>query len=113
MLAGRLKHRISIDERAVVQDQTTGEEVPAWSTIGTVWGSIEPLRGKEVVAQGQHLISEMDTKIRMRWNTITALITSAHRLRHQGNLFDIVYISQPKLEQREFEIYAKSGASDG
>lgn len=106
------KHRLTIQQPVPTQDQTTGELVNAWTTIGTVWASIHPVRGREAL-RGEQMLAETDTKICVRWGPLTQLITSTHRGMHQGTVFNFVYVLPVKMANREIEILAKSGVNDG
>lgn len=112
MQIGSKRHRLNIQAPVMAQDSTTGELVPSWTTIGTVWASIEPMRGRERLLSDQ-IVGEMDTRIRVRWNDITSQVTTAHRGEHQGSIFNFVSIAHLRLDQREIEIMAKSGVNDG
>ena len=112
MEAGRLRHRIAI-ERAVETQDSSGDPVIAWQPIGTVWGAIEPLRGREGVYAGNDTLMEMDTRITVRYSPLTAALTGLNRLTHQGNYFNVVSVAQIRLAQREVEILAKSGVNSG
>ena len=48
--AGRLRHRIEIEDYTETQDTTTGAMTRTWGTFATVWASIEPMSVKEFVA---------------------------------------------------------------
>lgn len=58
MRAGWLRHRIELLVKEPARN-SFGEEVIAWTTAATVWGSVEPLRGREYIEakQGQVEIS--------------------------------------------------------
>jgi SPP1 family predicted phage head-tail adaptor len=65
MPAGRLRHRIAITQPAESSDGAGGVTT-TWSTLATLWGSIEPLRGREFLdAQGAQ--GEVSTKIVLRY----------------------------------------------
>lgn len=112
MEAGRLRHRITVQQNVPVQD-VSGDPVAAWSTLGTAWGAIEPLRGREATYAGEQTLGEMDTRIILRYSLLTAQITPAHRLVHQGSIFNVVSVAHVKLEQRAIEIMARSGINEG
>lgn len=46
MRAGRLRHRVEIQSGTETVD-AAGQPVTTWSTTKTVWGSVEPLLGRE------------------------------------------------------------------
>ena len=65
MRAGRLRHRVAIQSQTRSLD-VYGEDTGSWSTVSTVWASIEPISGAE----------------RLQSNTIEA--TTTHRVRMRG-----------------------------
>lgn len=106
------KHRLTVQEPVRVQDQTTGELVDTWTTVATVWASIAPLAGRELM-QTDQVLPDMDTRIKMRWSPLTATFTAAHRGVHQDTVFNFVSLAHIRMEQREIEIMAKSGVNSG
>jgi SPP1 family predicted phage head-tail adaptor len=64
--AGRLRHRVTIQERIQVQD-AHGDIVPLWRDWATnVPAEIVPVSAREFVA-GQGIQAQVTTKIRIRW----------------------------------------------
>lgn len=71
--AGRLRHRIQIQEYVaqadtsgdVIQDAQTGEVSKTWTTIATVWAAIEPLSAREFI-QSAATQSEVVARITIR-----------------------------------------------
>ena len=91
MRAGRLRHRVTIQEKSVSQN-SFGEEVITWTDVKTVWASIEPLRGREYIELRQAQ-ADVTTRIRMRhWpgNSQASGITPSMRLAHGSRVFEIV-----------------------
>ena len=109
---GQKRHRLAVQEPVRVRDPTTGELVATWATVATVWASIEPIRGRELL-QNEQILDDMDTRIRIRWSPLADTFTMAHRAVHQGTVFNFVSLAHVRLEQREIEIMAKSGVNDG
>lgn len=112
MNAGRLRHRIEVQEAVETQDDG-GDPVVSWSTVGTVWGSIEPVRGREATYAGEQTLAEMDTRITVRYSGIARQITGKHRLSHQGTPFNVVSVAHVDLGKQRIEIMARSGINDG
>ncbi len=113
MEAGRLRHRINVQAPVETPAVDSGDPEVTWTDVGTCWGMVEPLRGREATYAGQQILAEMDTRITVRYSELTAQITAAHRLEHQGNLFNIVSVAQVNLAQRAIEMMCKSGVNDG
>lgn len=66
MIAGLLRHQVEIFSLVETQSTNTGEMVQSWSSLGTVWASIESLKGQEKWAAAQRQ-STIDTKITIRY----------------------------------------------
>lgn len=111
MRAGLLRHRILVDEAVTAQDDT-GDPVVSWTTRATVWGSIEPLRGRETL-QAAQVLADMDTRIIIRWSPAVADITPRWRLRHQLDIYNVVSVANIGMRNVEMEIMARSGLSSG
>jgi SPP1 family predicted phage head-tail adaptor len=111
MRAGTLRHQLQIDRPVDTQD-ATGDPVRTWEEVGTFWGSIEPLRGREF-GTGQAILGEMDTRIRIRWALVFDEVDETFRIRHRGRVYNIVSVAHVALHQRELEIMAKSGVNQG
>lgn len=65
MQAGRLRHRVSIQQRVEARNGY-GELIATWSTLATVWGSVEPIRGREFF-EAEQVQSEISTRVRIRY----------------------------------------------
>ena len=67
MRAGALRHRVTLKSKTVSRD-TFGEEDITWATVATVWGSVEPLRGREYMEakQGQ---ADVSHRVVIRYRT--------------------------------------------
>ena len=67
MRAGFLRHRLALKAKSVSRD-TFGEEDVTWTTSATVWGSVEPLRGREYMEarQGQ---ADVSHRVVIRYRT--------------------------------------------
>jgi len=68
MRAGRLRHRLTIQSPVNAQDEYGAKTQYAWVDEATVWGSVEPLRGRELVEAGREA-AEVTTRIVIRYRT--------------------------------------------
>ena len=67
MRAGRLRHRIIIQERSTaVTRGDYGEETQGWKTYKQVWSEIDPPKSREFFATGQTQ-AEVTTRVRIRY----------------------------------------------
>ena len=88
MRAGRLRHRVAIQAVTATTAGATGQPVPTWTTLGTVWAAIEPLKGQERL-DAAGVQAKLSHRVIMRHNAYPGL-TSAHRLKFKGRIFEIV-----------------------
>ncbi len=64
MRAGKLRHRLAIQEPVETRDDHGGI-TRTWSTVATVWGSIETLTGRELY-EAQQVEARATVRIRIR-----------------------------------------------
>lgn len=107
------RHLIAVEQSFPVQD-ASGDPVPSWIAISTVPASIEPMRGREF-GSGAAILGEMDTRIKFRWAPAYKLLDAKWRIREidRGTIYNIVSVAEVNLNQREFEVMAKSGINAG
>lgn len=65
MRAGLLTERIRIDTPTTTQN-AYGESTTTWSTLATVWASVDPLTGSEGL-RAKAVYAECSHKIVIRW----------------------------------------------
>jgi SPP1 family predicted phage head-tail adaptor len=99
MLAGKLRHRLTIQQP---DDHvgTANEELPNYSTFATVWGSVEPLSGSEGL-QLRQMGSTASHRIKIRFH---ARITNDMRVAWNSRYFYIESHSNPEERNREIEL---------
>jgi SPP1 family predicted phage head-tail adaptor len=94
---GKFRHQIAIQVNTPTQD-SAGSWIDSWADEGAVvWGSIEPLSGRELLL-AQQVKSDVSHKIRIRYK---AGITSAKRVRYQNRYFNIISV----LNIQELNVY--------
>lgn len=106
-----MRHRLTVQEPVETQNET-GEYDITWTTVGTVWGAIEPMKGRERL-QADQIGAEMDTRIRIRWSPLTETMNAKYRLVHQGVNYNIVSLAEYKFARDEIEVMAVSGRNNG
>ena len=111
MRAGKLDKRLEIEQPISTQD-ASGSPVVAWLPVGTVWASIEPIKGREALTSNQ-ILGTMDARIRIRQHPLLSSMTAKWRLKYSGVIFNIVSIAHIALGNREIEIMCLSGSNDG
>lgn len=85
MRAGKLRHRVIIQKPGYAQDPDTGEMLPGWQNVVTVWAAVEPLSAREFIA-AQAGQSEITARVKIRYR---AGITAGMRLLHKGQAYNI------------------------
>lgn len=84
--AGRLRHRIRIEQPGYVQDPATGEMLPGWSTFAdAVPAAVEDLSVRDFIAAGAEQ-SEVTTRITIRYREG---VTATMRAIWRGRVYSI------------------------
>lgn len=103
MRAGRLRHRVVLQEKGTVSQNEFGAEVITWTAVATVWASVEPLRGREFI-QAKQEQAAIDTRIRLRHRDG---ITPVMRAVWNGRVYDILSVIRPEERQREIHLMCR------
>ena len=115
MNAGILTRRVTIDRNVTTQD-SSGDPVADWQEFATVWAAIEPLTGREGDLDN-NILAEADTRIRMHYSPITAVLTAKHRIRYVNRygetIYNIVNVADVRAAHDEVIVIVKSGLSEG
>lgn len=110
MQIGKLRHRVRIEAPAATQDPNTGEMVPGWALVDTVWASVEPLSAREFIA-AQAGQSEITARVVMRYRDG---IKPTMRLVHRGQVYDIKgVLPDPKSGRHYLTLPVSEGVNDG
>lgn len=109
--AGRLRHRINIQQRQDVQDPASGDSVPTWVTIWeNVPAAIEPLSAREFVAS-QAVQSQVVARITLRYREG---LDASMRLVHGASIYNIAGLLPDKDSGLEyFTIPVSKGVNEG
>lgn len=102
MQAGKLRHRVTIQEKDVTQNDY-GEEVITWDDVATVWGAVEPLQGREFL-EAQRLGAEVNTRIRIRHRDG---IVPEMRVSWGDHAYDIEAVIAIEERQREIHLMCR------
>ena len=98
MQAGRLRHRVTIQNRVETQGPTTGAIAVSWADVATVWAAVEPLSAREFIA-AQATESQVSARITIRYR---AGITPKMRVAHGDTLYDIAGVLSDPKSGREY-----------
>lgn len=108
MVAGKLRHTITIQSKTITTD-TFGGTVETWSDVASVAASVEPLQGREL-ASAQTVNAETTTRITIRYR---AGVIPANRITFEGKFYNITSVIDPDLRHRELVIMASEGLNEG
>lgn len=97
LAAGALRHRITLQRNAAVQDQATGELVDLWADVATVWAQIVPLSGREFIA-AQATQAGVTARIVIRARDVDASM----RVAHGADLYNIHAVLPDPISGREY-----------
>lgn len=86
MRAGNLRHRLALQSYTATQD-AYGAETKTWATQRTVWGSVEPLTGREYL-EARATTQTVTHRIRVRCQP-DLTVTPTWRVSWDGRTFDI------------------------
>lgn len=98
MQAGTIRHRVDIQAHGETRAEN-GEVIATWTSIATVWASVEPLSGRELW-QAQQVQSEATIRVRLRY---FSGVTTKHRLKFGERLLDIKAVINPAERNAELE----------
>lgn len=102
MQIGKLRHRVTIQEKAVVRDDFGGETI-TWSDVDEVWAAVEPLQGREFL-EGRTLEAAVDTRIRIRYRSG---IVPEMRVVWGAHVYDVQAALDPKGERKELHLMSR------
>lgn len=54
MQAGKLRHRVTLQEPVKEQNPTTGAVINTWRDVATIWAEVYPLSAREFIAARHH-----------------------------------------------------------
>lgn len=83
--AGKMRHRITIQQRSGSTQNSFGSPQTTWVTFATVWAEVGPLSGRELIA-AQSVQSEISQQVTLRYR---AGITTAMRVLFGPRVFNI------------------------
>ena len=100
MEPGKLRHRVTIEALSEAQSGQ-GDITETWATGTTVWGSVEPLTGRELL-NAQVVYSDVTHRVRLRFKS--GLSTRGHRLKHRTRILHIGSIIDPTELNEQLEL---------
>ena len=83
--AGKLRHRVELQEQKIAQDPNTGEMLSTWVTIARPWAEIVPMSGREFLAAAAEQ-SEVRGRIVIRYRED---VDASMRVVYRGKYYNI------------------------
>lgn len=102
MKVGQLRHRITFQRKAKVQNEY-GEEIADWVDVASVWASVNPISGREFFA-AEAVNSEVTHKINMRYRSG---ITPDMRVKFKERYFQIIVVMNLQEKNVELQLLCK------
>ena len=117
MRAGKLRHRLVIESKAAGSPQrsATGASALAWSTLLTVWGSLEPLSGNRLEsAQATWPQATVEARIRYRSEVLDADTAGTPlRISFGGRYYPVGKVLNIEERNIELRLLCTQGAARG
>lgn len=108
--AGRLRHRVLIQNPVTSQDPETGAPVTTWADLATVYAELVAASVREFVA-AQAIDSEVTTRITIRHR---AGVTNKSRIIHRGQVFNVHGVLADPVSGLEYmTLPCSEGINDG
>lgn len=108
MEAGRLRHRVTIQQKSATTD-AFGGRVETWADIATVWASVEPLQGREL-ASAKATYPEVTAKITMRYRDN---VTEVNRIKFENKYYNLTPGNDKDMKHTELVFLASEGLNEG
>lgn len=102
MRIGWLRHRVILQEKSTARNDY-GEPIKTWSTLATVWGSVEPLRGAEY-REGRIQAQAVTHRIRIRHYSG---LSPENRVQHSDRTFEIESVINPLEQDKMMELMCR------
>lgn len=115
--SGRLRHRITFQQKVSDQDSETGLITYTWENVWldseteleNVPAEVLTGPGRELIAAGSKY-AETSARINLRW---FEGLKSTWRILWDGRVFDIISIETDATARREYRLNVKDGLTDG
>lgn len=102
MQAGRMRQRVKIQNRVEARNGY-GELITTWSTLATVWASVEPIRGREFF-EAEQVQSEISTRVRIRYYEG---VTAEMRLLYETRPLQIMAVIDVNERHKEMQLMCR------
>ena len=109
MRAGKLRHRITIQELSITKDPDGyNEDIENWVDFKKVWAEIEPLKGKEYWAAKQ-VVGEVTGRMKIRY---LEGVNEKMRVIYGSKTYDIEAVINVDEKNKEMQLLVKEDLND-
>lgn len=109
MHAGKLNHRVTIQQRSTTRDPAMGSEIVGWADVVTVWAQFDPIRGREYYSAKQE---QAETVARFRIRYRSDIVTEM-RVVFGGKFYDIEDVINVRGLNDYLELMTREGLTNG
>jgi len=109
MRAGELRHRVTLQRLVDGQDEA-GQPTQVPQDVATVWAKVEDLTGREYVAARQVPVSEVSTRVTIRWR---ADVEPSMQVVAGGRTLHVESVLDPGGRRRELQLMCREVAAGG
>ncbi|EPK7574242.1 phage head closure protein [Klebsiella michiganensis] len=110
MQAGKLRHRVTLQEPVKEQNSTTGAVINTWRDVANIWAEVSPLSAREFIA-AQASQGEITTRITIRYR---AGVTRKQRILYRDGIYNIEGVLPDPRSGREYlTLPCSEGVNDG
>lgn len=105
MRPGKMRHRVALQRYTATQN-SHGEEAKTYTALDTVWASVEPLTGKELLS-AQQTESSIDLRVRVRYSSTISTLRPKDRVVFGSRTFEILSVINPGERNAQLELMCK------
>lgn len=103
LAAGKLNRRVVIEQPVEARDPNYAAVTRTWAPLATVWAAVEPLQGREL-ERSRELGSEISLRVRVRYSSTTAGVTSKMRVISGARRYEIQAVINPQDGREELHL---------
>lgn len=109
--AGRLRHRVTIEQKVITRDPDTGAPITTWQPFATdIAAEVVPLSAKEFIA-AQAMQSQVSARITLRYRPG---LLAAMRITFRGQVYNIAGVLPDNVSGLEYiTLPVSQGTNDG
>jgi SPP1 family predicted phage head-tail adaptor len=97
-----MRHKVTLQAPAFTRDPATNQKLQSWTTVGTLWGLMKPLHGREAV-NAKQIKAEVTSKFTTRWQGATTIDPSMQLL-FAGDTYKIGEVLDVDSRNKELHI---------